>query len=93
VSVWPRCTNAKSDLKAPTYGDEVLPLSSDLKAPTYGDDVLARSLDLKVPTYGDAVLALSSDLRAPNDLGCGIFVGRAFRSDAMFAKHLSTMHR
>ncbi len=77
MSVWPRCTNAKSDLKAPTYGDEVLPLSSDLK----------------VPTNGDEVLALSSDLKAPNDLGCGIFVGRAFRSDAMFAKHLSTMHR
>jgi hypothetical protein len=77
VRFWPRCTNATSDLKAPTYGDEVLPLSSDLKAPTYGDDVLALSLDLK----------------APNDLGCGIFVGRAFRSDAMFAKHLSTMHR
>jgi hypothetical protein len=77
VSVWPRCTNATSDLKAPTYGDEVLALSSDLKAPTYGDEVLA----------------LSSDLKAPNDLGCGIFVGRAFRSDAMFAKHLSKMHR
>ena len=61
MSVWPRCTNATSDLKAPTYGDEVL--------------------------------ALSSDLKAPNDLGCGIFVGRAFRSDAMFAKHLSKMHR
>jgi hypothetical protein len=66
---------------------------SDLKAPTYGDEVLPLSSDLKVPTNGDEVLALSSDLKAPNDLGCGIFVGRAFRSDAMFAKHLSTMHR